>query len=252
MNKSLKIALWASSLAILISTSMDATGLVMFSALPLIGLLLIFSWLATMGRRELGFVIGVKQEYLPALIIPVLLIALVSGLAFLTGAVNIAETDWQKTWSNIAIMGSVGILLVAITEEGFFRGLLWGLFERAGFSSFKILMLTTFLFMLWHLSAVLIATEYAPPMAQVPIYLVNGSLLGFIWGAMRQLSGSIWPSTIYHSTWNALAYEFFGFGERTGALGIVDSWLYGPEIGLAGIAVNSAVAVYCFRKMKSQ
>ncbi len=85
---------------------------------------------------------------------------------------------------------------------------------------------------------------------QVPIYLVNATLLGLIWGLMRQLSGSVWPASIYHAIWNGLVYELYGFAERAGDLGISAIWLYGPEIGFAGLVVNGAVFYYLYEQSK--
>jgi len=109
---------------------------------------------------------------------------------------------------------------------------------------------TTAAFVAWHLSAVFLTEEYAPPAVQVPIYLVNATLLGLIWGLMRQLSGSVWPASIYHAIWNGLVYELYGFGERAGDLGISATWLYGPEIGFAGLVVNGAVFYYLNEQSK--
>jgi membrane protease YdiL (CAAX protease family) len=250
MTKSLKLALAASGLALLITATMDATGYTVFSALPLIVLTFGFAWLAKVSPGELGFRTGNKRSYTAAFILPPLLLGVLSLASILLGADDSGSTDWRKSWTNIALMASTGIIMVAITEEGFFRGLLWALLERSGFSLRQTLMLTTALFVLWHLSAVLLKTEFAPPPALVPIFIINASLLGFIWGAMRQTSGSLWPPAIYHSVWNALAYELFGFGERTGALGVADTWLYGPETGLAGVCINTGVALFYLRKLQ--
>ena len=106
---------------------------------------------------------------------------------------------------------------------------------------------TTVLFVLWHLSAVLLDTGFNPPLTQLPVYLINAVLLGYIWGMMRLLSGSVWVPAVCHSLWNALAYELFAFGEKVGALGVVDTWLYGPEVGLGGVILNGLVALLFWR-----
>ena len=140
--------------------------------------------------------------------------------------------------------------MVLLTEEGFFRELLWSLTMRTGHSEKFALWATTAAFVAWHLSAVFLTEECAPPAVQVPIYLVNATLLGLIWGLMRQLSGSVWPASIYHAIWNGLVYELYGFGERVGDLGISATWLYGPELGLAGLVVNGAVFYYLYEQSK--
>ncbi|MCP3958113.1 MAG: hypothetical protein GY719_09695 [bacterium] len=40
----------------------------------------------------------------------------------------------------------------------------------------------------------------------------------------------------------AIAYELFAFGTKTGALGIENTAVYGPEVGIVGLALNLAFA----------
>ena len=54
-------------------------------------------------------------------------------------------------------------------------------------------------------------------------------------------------ASVSHGVWNGMAYALFGFGERVGALGIQDTWLFGPEVGLLGIALNLAIAIAFWR-----
>jgi hypothetical protein len=43
---------------------------------------------------------------------------------------------------------------------------------------------------------------------------------------------------VSHGLWNGGAYTFFGFGSRVGALGVQDTTIYAPEVGLLGLALN--------------
>lgn len=244
-----RLALEASLVAVLITATMDVTGYTVFSALPLIPLIVFYAWRGRLDRRALGFVIGVKREYWLAALLPVVLLMIPIGLVWALGAINLDDFDARKSAVNIALMASTGIIMVALTEEGFFRGVLWTLFGAA-LSPLRLIAATTGVFVIWHLSAVLLTEEYAPALFQVPIYLVNATLLGVIWGAMRQVSETVWVPAIYHSIWNALVYELFGFGTRTGALGVADTWIYGPELGLIGIVINGVVAGYYLMRIK--
>jgi hypothetical protein len=40
---------------------------------------------------------------------------------------------------------------------------------------------------------------------------------------------------------------FFGYGTKVGALGIVDTAIYGPEVGFLGLAVNLIFAAMLWR-----
>jgi len=79
---------------------------------------------------------------------------------------------------------------------------------------------------------------------------VNGTLIGLSWGLMRLVSGSIIVTSVSHGVWNGMAYGLFGFGEKTGFLGIEKTWLYGPEVGLLGIVFNLAFVAWLWRKLR--
>jgi hypothetical protein len=59
---------------------------------------------------------------------------------------------------------------------------------------------------------------------------------------MRQRSGSIVVTSVSHGVWNGLVYALFGYGTTLGTLGIHNTVVFGPEIGLLGLAVNVVFA----------
>ena len=93
-------------------------------------------------------------------------------------------------------------------------------------------------FSLWHIPAVSMNTEDALPLAQIPVLLINGVIIGVIWGMLRSISGSILVTSVCHAVWNACVYVFFGFGTTIGALGIRPAAVYGPESGFWGLGLN--------------
>jgi hypothetical protein len=58
-------------------------------------------------------------------------------------------------------------------------------------------------------------------------------------------------SSLSHGLWNGGAYVLFGFGTRTGALGIRNTTLFGPEVGVLGLALNVALAALLWRRSKT-
>lgn len=72
------------------------------------------------------------------------------------------------------------------------------------------------------------------------MFLVNAAVLGANWGLLRSLSGSVVVASVSHGLWNGMAYALFGFGTHVGALGIQDTSLYGPEVGVLGLGLNVA------------
>ena len=230
-------------LAIAITTSMDATGYSMFSALPLLPLTALLWWWQKLSRQQVGLVWGRLSDYGLALLHPVVVLGLMAVIAALAGAIDTSSADWNKTLLNMLLGSSTGILATLLTEEGFFRGWLWGSLKRAGQSETRVLVWTSLAFTLWHVSAVTLETGFDLPANEIPFYLINVALIGTIWGMLRMISGSVVVAAVCHSVWNGIDYPLYGFGEKIGALGIEQTHLYGPEVGLLGIALNLAFAV---------
>jgi membrane protease YdiL (CAAX protease family) len=115
----------------------------------------------------------------------------------------------------------------------------------------RILIWSSVAFALWHWSAVVLNTGLNPPPAQVPVFMINAALIGAIWGLLRWVSGSVIVTSVSHGLWNGGAYVFFGFGSRTGALGIKDTAMYGPEVGLLGLALNAIFLIALWAPIRS-
>jgi hypothetical protein len=111
----------------------------------------------------------------------------------------------------------------------------------------SILIWSSIAFSLWHWSAVMLKTGFAPPRGQVPVFMVNAIVMGTVWGLLRWISGSVIVSSVSHGLWNGMAYVFFGFGVKVGALGIKNTGLFGPEVGVLGLAVNLIFAAALWR-----
>ena len=226
---------------------MDANGLAAFSALPLMPLTALFWYLQKFSQAEMGLAWGSAGGYGLAVAYPLVVLGLIALIASAAGAVDTSETDWNKTLVNMGLMSTIGIIMGLVTEEGFFRGWLWAALKRAGQSDVRVLVWTSVAFTAWHVSAIALDTGFDVPAAEIPVYLVNATLLGLIWGMLRMLSGSIVVASVSHALWNGIDYPLFGFGEKAGALGIQQTHIFGPEVGLVGIALNLLFAAYLYR-----
>jgi hypothetical protein len=60
---------------------------------------------------------------------------------------------------------------------------------------------------------------------------------------LRWMSGSIIVASCSHGLWNGITYVFFGFGTKTGALGIRNTAIFSPEIGILGLIANGLFAL---------
>ncbi len=242
----------ATIIAIVITSYMDFNGLFQFSALPLFGLLIIFWSIKRLTKKEIGLLIGRPHHYFLVLLHPffVLGIAVLGAFIFDAIEIEIANAEWDKIWINAIAGMTIGTLILAMTEEGFFRGWTWGALRKMDMRLNKTLLITSLFFVLWHVSAILSPTDYRLPLYQVPVYLINGFLLGMIWGLFRWLSGSIIVASFGHAVWNTLAYQFFGFGEKVGTLGIHNTEFFGPEVGYLGIILNGLFCIWLWRFVK--
>ncbi len=171
----------------------------------------------------------------------------VTLIALVAGATDLGNAEWGTAGLNMAVGATVGILMVLITEEGFFRGWLWASLERAGVGRGGVLLWSSVAFSLWHVSVVTLDTGFDLPAAQIPVYLINVVVIGAIWGLMRQASGSVIVPAVCHAVWNALDYPLVGFGTDVGELGITQTNIYGPEVGFLGLALNAVFALVLWR-----
>ncbi len=247
MSTSLERPVLGVLLAIAITTAMDASGLTAFSALPLFPLLVLFWYLGRYSRTQMGFVWGRWQHYALATLHPVIVLGTIVLIAGVGGVIDLSKTEWPTVWRNFALVSVSTFLVASITEEGFFRGWLWGSLERAGQGPGRVLIYSSIAFALWHLSAVLLDTGFKPAPALIPVFMLNAAVMGAIWGLLRGISGSVLVASLAHGLWNGGAYVFFGFGTRTGALGIENTALYGPEAGILGLGLNVLFAAALWR-----
>jgi uncharacterized protein len=231
-------------LAIAGTTVMDVVGLV--NVLPLVLLFFLFWYLQRLSRTEVGWTWGRWRDYGLAVAYPLLVLALASLIAWLSGAVKLGAIDWANTvfslQNGLVIYVLTNGLGALVTEEGFFRGWLWASLQRAGVTARGVLVWTSLAFAAWHVSTALLPTAFRPPLAQVPIYIANAAVIGFIWALMRQRSGSIVVTSVSHGVWNGLVYVLFSTGATLGTLGIHNTGVFGPEVGLVGLALNVAFA----------
>jgi hypothetical protein len=233
--------------AIAITTAMDAAGLAAFSALPLFPLMGLSWYLERLSRRSMGFVLGRSRDYGLAALYPLVGLGAVALVSAAAGATELTRTDWVKAWRDFGLVAVSTFLVAILTEEGFFRGWLWASLERAGQTPSRRLAWTSAAFSLWHVSAVTLNTGFDLPPAQIPVYLVNAALMGVVWGLLRWMSGSVVVASLSHGIWNGGAYVFFGFGTRVGALGIEETAIYGPEVGILGLILNGVAAAALWR-----
>lgn len=236
--------------AIAVTTAMDISGLFMFSALSLFPLMCLFWYLERPSSQSIGFVWGHWNHYRLAVLYPAAVLGAVGLVSAAVGAVDLSQTNWGKAVLNFVLLAVSTILLAIITEEGFFRGWLYASLERAGLTYGQILVWSSIAFSLWHLPAVVLSTGFDLPATQIPLFMINAAIMGAIWGLLRLVSGSVLVASVSHGIWNGGAYVFFGYGVNAGALGIDNTAIYGPEVGILGLTLNLIFAAALWRWWK--
>ncbi len=207
-------------------------------ALFLLPLLVIFWYVERFSRREMGFVPGRLRHYGLGLLHPVLVLSLLALVAWWSGATTIQNPDWSKVALDFAVAALTTMLAAIVTEDGFFRGWLWASLRRAGLTEQRVVLVTGIAFGIWHLPYGLLGTGYAPLSAELPLYIINASVVGIAWGLLRLNSGSVVVVAVTHGVWNAVVYELFNNGAELGALGIQNISIFGPEAGVLALLLN--------------
>lgn len=62
------------------------------------------------------------------------------------------------------------------------------------------------------------------------------------------VSGSVLVPAVSHAVCNGIDYPLFGFGEKVGALGIHETHIFGPEVGLVGILLGMGFLALIWRR----
>ena len=224
------------------TTALDAVGFGL-NIVPLAVLFFVFWYLQHLSRREIGLTWGRLPDYGLAVFYPVVVLALIALIAGLSRAVSFNSVDWPKALLNVVAQALVTAVGALITEEGIFRGWLWATLQRARVTELWVLVLTSAAFAAWHISTALLPTAFHPALAQVPVYILNAGVIGFNWALMRRRSGSIVVTSVSHGVWNGVVYALFGYGTTLGVLGIHNTAVFGPEIGVVGLGLNVVVAI---------
>ncbi len=202
-------------------------------ALVIFPLILILVYWTKMNGKELGLEFGNLRDYVWAILYPLSICLVIIVIALLTG--NMGEFKYSnETSGKIVYLFLYTLILAFATEEGFFRGWLFGILERDKINPKLVLLLTAVAFASWHLPLFFLNPSFTWSM--LPIYITGGIIGGVTFGLLRYISGSVIVSSFSHALWNTIVYILFGFGSTIGILGIKMTSIFSPESGLLGLA----------------
>jgi len=208
-----------------------------------LAVMMIGLWAAQrLTTREVGIAPGDSQSYLIALAYVTGIIGCVALGAWAANLIDLKDYSASTVFRRLSLNFLVTFALALVTEEGFFRGALWGSCARAGFTPAKTIIWTSLAFGLWHFAVPIIDPDFAQPFSKVPQYVMGSTFFGVAMGLLRLRSGSIVVPSACHALWNASTYTFFGAGEKVGQLGIVNPSIWDPERGYAGLVLAMLAA----------
>jgi membrane protease YdiL (CAAX protease family) len=224
--------------------------------LALTALVIVFWIIFRFSRAAMGIKWGHWRIYIISLLYPIIIMGIIVVIVGVAGEMSLESDSWGKPLLKGLLMFAATIIGALITEDGFFRGSLWAVLRNADIGRGWTLLWTSAAFGLWHLPVAIFEPEFALQATVIPVYIINAFLIGIAWGALRMWSGSIVVPSVCHGIWNAMTYTLFGYGQKAGLLGVTRYWLYGPERGLLGLALNTVVAVvlvrWAFRQLKKR
>lgn len=235
------LALIISPLIVLLSGDASAYALVLFPVTLIL-------WLLTrLSIKSMGIMWGNVRAYLLAFIYPFFVMGLTFIIVMLFGGIEATDFSLSDAAWQILNMFLISFLLGMLTEEGFFRGWLWGMLELRSNNKWFMLIWSSGLFCIWHFAVNFVMPNESLSAFSIPVYLGNILLLGFNMGLLRMASGSIIIPSISHALWNGLLYNLFGFATYTGALQISSYQIFDPERGLLGLALNLIAAIILWK-----
>jgi len=222
-------------------------------SLVIFPIILILVHLTKLSFKELGLTSGTLKDYGTAVLYPLSIAVPIIILAYLTG--NLGTISYNaEVPGNVALLFFTTLILAVATEEGFFRGWMFGILEREKVNPQLIILLTAVAFSLWHAPLFFLDPGFASNMGMIPLYLGGGVIAGMIFGLLRYQSGSIIVPSFSHALWNTTTYTLFGVGSGIGLLGIQMTNVFDMERGILGMVFSiillSALWYFTFIRVK--
>ena len=130
------LRLWAILLGVAAAVLAPISEIITGSPLPYLLVLTLIAGLTwailRLGRREMGLALGGPTRHLVALLYPVAAIGVLGVLTWAVAGTGTEPVFTGENWKRLGLMFLSTWVGTLLTEEGFFRGALWGVSLRAG------------------------------------------------------------------------------------------------------------------------
>jgi hypothetical protein len=138
--------------------------------------------------------------------------------------------------ARILVLVAINTLVVGLSEEVMFRGLLYPALRRR-MRIWSAIVLTSALFGVVHVLNVVMTGALAASALQA----VAASMSGLVFLALRLRTGSLWPGIVYHAAWDFSTFVMVIAGTGAGGGGAPPS---GPAVLLVPLAIVVPNALY--------
>lgn len=200
------------------------------------------------GPFSLGLTRSGWHRWGPALLLPLVVLIITYGLAWLSGAASFLAPTGEGWFPNLFIdllMELLILIPLVLGEEIGFRGYLLPRLRELGPT--KAVLISGFLHGTWHLPLIFLTSFYLTEgnrLLTIPLFLMLLTASGVMSGVLRLTTDSLWPSVILHASFNA----FLGvFATLTVARSPLTIYLVG-ESGVLTLAVAAGAAFWFLQR----
>ncbi len=207
------------------------------------------------GWADLGIHRAGRPRWLAAIVAPLLLVGSAYSLAWLSGAVALADdVNFAKLTSVIVdtiVLIAVGTATYVLGEELGWSGYLLPRLasrghERAG-------ALRGLLHAVWHFPLIFLTTTYlvhGNRFITLPLFVITLTCAGVAYGYFRFSTNSVWPGTVAHSAFNSLSSAFTGLTDQSTPELAADLVGEGGVLMATGSVVLATWALWRMRSVK--
>lgn len=202
------IIIWLFS-TVLLSNVLNIFGNEVTYLAPQIGFLISGFSLYYLFEKNLKWHLGLKDSTFPKsmyfgyilgslfVLFPILILLLTDNIIFHLNGYNIKNF----------ILQLLIFTMVALGEEFFFRGYIYGLFQH-NYNTKTAIVVNSILFALLHL---INPEGFDKPVVYIILEIINISILGYLFSVTRFISRAIWMPFGFHMIFNIFQSSIFGF-----------------------------------------
>ncbi|SFI90106.1 CPBP family intramembrane glutamic endopeptidase [Thermoflavimicrobium dichotomicum] len=159
-------------------------------------------------EKQKGWTLGLKQPkcfllFLMGALFGIILMAIAFGLIVILGGVEITGIEWNPEIGRAIVYWLFLFFLVALAEEIFARGYLFGLVKYLYAPKKVAVIVSAVVFALLHSFNANVWSNVIP--------MLELFFAGVLFAMLRQVSGGLWMPIGLHLTWNFFQGPIFGF-----------------------------------------